>query len=313
MTSELPTQDEVLSWFDRYSNWSRFGEDDEAGTLNFLTPARRGAAAALVRDGAAVSCAWPIEPVPAVDQTLGPPMRHMLGTGEGLGAEPRYAGAAEWIGFAFHGYTITHLDSLAHMFWDGRMYGDRPAATVGVRDGARACDVMPAAAGGIVGRGVLLDAAAEAGRDWMDPGEYVTPADLARIEARQGVEVGPGDIVLLRTGYGRRKRERGPDDTAAVGRAGWHVACIPWLHERDVAVIGADTAQDVHPCGYEAFRSPVHSIGIVAMGLWLIDNCDLEPLAAACGSRARWTFLLTVNPLPLVGVTGSPVNPVALF
>ena len=97
------------------------------------------------------------------------------------------------------------------------------------------------------------------------------------------------------------------------GRAGWHVACAPWLAAREVAVIGADTAQDVAPSGYPDLRSPLHLVGIVAMGLWLIDNCDLEALAVACARRDRWAFHLTVAPLRLTGVTGSPVNPLATF
>ncbi len=148
---------------------------------------------------------------------------------------------------------------------------------------------------------------------WLEPGEGVFPADLEAAEARQGVRVGPGDAVLLRTGYGRRQREQGPDETARVGRAGWHVACLPWLFERDVALIGCDTAQDVHPSGYPSMRSPMHAIGIVAMGLWLLDNCDLEPLASTCARLGRFEFFFQLAPLRLVGATGSPVNPLALF
>jgi kynurenine formamidase len=124
--------------------------------------------------------------------------------------------------------------------------------------------------------------------------------------------VGAGDVVLLRTGYGRKLRQHGPDAVGTVGRAGWHAACLPWLHQRQVAAIGADTAQDVIPSGY-TMRNPVHLVGIVAMGLWLIDNCDLEPLAAACRRHGRWEFLFTLAPLRLTGGTGSPVNPLAVF
>jgi kynurenine formamidase len=313
VTHPLPTQDEVISWFERLSNWGRWGPDDRLGTLNHLTPERRVAAARLVEDGEAVSCGWDIDPAPRVDQPFGPPLRHMLSTGEGLPATPRGAGAAEWIGLTFHGYSVTHLDSLAHMFWDGRMYGGRPADEVRVRDGATVNDVVPAGTAGMAGRGVLLDAARQRGVDWLEPGEHVTPDDLEAIEAAQDVRVGPGDLVLLRTGYGAKLRRHGPDDVGRVGRAGWHVACAPWLAEREVAVIGADTAQDVHPSGYPDLRSPLHLVGIVALGLWLIDNCDLEALASACARRGRWAFHLSVAPLRLVGVTGSPVNPLATF
>lgn len=307
-----PSEDEVLSYFDKLSNWGRWGPDDQRGTLNLVTPAKRREAAALVESGEAVSCAWEIDPRPQRDQVFGPPQRFMLGTGQGLPEEPRWAGASEYIGLVFHGYSVTHLDALSHYFWDGRMYNGVDAAEVGSRAGAQV-HAMSAIETGVVTRGVLLDVAAARDVDWLEPGEGVFPDDLAEAERRQNVRVEPGDAVLLRTGYGRRKREQGPDETARVGRAGWHVACLPWLRERDAALIGCDTAQDVHPCGYEALRSPVHAVGIVAMGLWLLDNCDLEPLAARCREHSRYAFLFSLAPLRLAGATGSPVNPLALF
>ncbi len=308
----IPTEAELLTWFETLSNWHRFGKDDERGTLNLIDDAKRLEASRLVRDGISISCAWEIDPRPAADHVFGSPERTMRGTGEDLPAAPRYAGASERVGFVFHGYAITHLDSLAHYFWDGRMYGGRPASGVTKADGATT-NAITAAASGITTRGVLLDVAALRGVDWLEPGDGVLPEELEAAETRAGVRAGAGDAVLLRTGYGRKKRERGPDRVQEVGRAGWHAACLPWLRERDVALIGADTAQDVHPCGYPSFRSPIHAIGIVAMGLWLLDNCDLEALASTCARLGRSEFMLTVSPLRLSGATGSPVNPIALL
>jgi kynurenine formamidase len=141
----------------------------------------------------------------------------------------------------------------------------------------------------------------------------VSPSDLEAAEDRQGVRVDEGDVLLLRTGYGRKVRDQGPDEVAKVGRAGWHAACLPWLHERGVAMIACDTAQDAIPSGYPALRNPIHAVGIVAMGLWLLDNCDLEGLAQNCDGLGRWEFLFTLAPLRWVGATGSPANPIATF
>ncbi len=172
---------------------------------------------------------------------------------------------------------------------------------------------MTALPDGVTTRGMLLDVARVRGVRWLEPGEGVFPDDLEAAEQLAGVRVEAGDAVLLRTGYGARKLERGPDAVRAVGRAGWHAACLPWLHERDVALIGCDTAQDVHPSGYPSMRSPVHAIGIVAMGLWLLDNCNLEELAATCQRLGRHEFQLQLAPLRIAGATGSPVNPIALL
>jgi kynurenine formamidase len=307
-----PSEAEVLAYFKALSNWGRWGEQDQLGTLNHITLAHRRRAAALVLAGEAVSCAWEIDVRPQADQVFGPPQRYMLSTGQGLTDSPRWAGASEFVGLVFHGYSVTHLDALSHYFWDRRMYNGVDAAEVTSREGARR-HAMSALEAGVVTRGVLLDVAKVRNVRWLEPGEGVFPEDLEAAEEQQGVRVESGDAVLLRTGYGRRKREHGPDATAQVGRAGWHVACLPWLHERGVALIGCDTAQDVHPSGYAGLRSPVHAVGIVAMGLWLLDNCDLEPLAARCGADERYAFLFSLAPLRIAGATGSPVNPLALF
>ena len=307
---EPPTEAEVLGYFETLSNWNRWGPDDELGTLNHITPAARRAAAALVREGLTVSCAWDIETTPRADQLFGTPQRYMLATGRDPLALGRGGTAVEVTSFAFHGVTITHLDGLSHMFWDGRMYNGRPAGLVTAAGGA-GHHAVTAFRDGIVTRGVLMDVPALDGRPWLDEGEGVFPEHLEAAEARQGVRVRAGDAVLLRTGKGRRLREEAERPPRSAG--GWHAASLPWLHEREAAVIGADTAQEAGGPGYDAVPMPVHLIGVTAMGLPLIDNCDLEALAEACERLGRWEFLFCVQPLPMQGGTGGAVNPVAVF
>ena len=116
--------------------------------------------------------------------------------------------------------------------------------------------------------------------------------------------------MFLRTGYGRYRHETGHawTDTAHMTQAGWHASCMPWLHEHDVAYIGADTAQDAEPTGYENIFMPVHTIGIVAMGLWLVDNCDLEACAATAERLQQWDFLMSLGPVRFEGTSGSPAE-----
>jgi kynurenine formamidase len=145
----------------------------------------------------------------------------------------------------------------------------------------------------------------------LEPGQGVFPDDLEEAERRQGVRVRSGDAVLLRTGYGRVRHEAG----AAIGftQAGWHASCLPWLHEREVALIGADTPQDVQPSGYDDVLMPVHAVSLVAMGLWMLDNCDLEMCATTAAELGQWDFQLAVAPVRFAGTSGSPVNPIATF
>ena len=313
----IPTEADVLAMMDALSNWGRWGEDDQLGTLNYVTPAVRRSAAGLVREGVSVSCAWDIENVHQPDHAMGTPQRFMVATGESAAAiaeagVSRMGGAMEFFGLVYHGYAITHLDGLCHIFWDGQMYNGKPARLVNATGGATQLPITELR-DGIVTRGVLLDVAAVRGVDWMAPGEGVFPEDLEAAEARQGVTVREGDAVLLRTGYGRRKREVGREALLETGFPGWHAACLPWLHERGVAVIGADTATDVNPSGYDALRIPVHAVGIVHMGLWLMDNMQLEDVATAANRFGRHEFQFVLSPLRIIGGTGSPANPLAIF
>jgi len=216
----------------------------------------------------------------------------------------------ERLGILFHGNTITHVDSPCHIFWDGKMYNGRPHSLVGAETGS-AWGAVTAAANGIVTRGVLLDVAKVRDVPSLEPGDGVFPGDLEEAERRQGVRVRPGDAVLLRTGYGRVRHEAGP--SGEFTQAGWHASCLPWLHERGVALIGADTPTDVQPSGYDALAMPVHTVGLVAMGLWLLDNCDLEACATSAAELGQWDFQLAIAPVRFAGTSGSPVNPIATF
>lgn len=329
MTSELPrdqapSEQELLGYFDALSNWGRWGPDDSLGTVNHITDQYRAQAAGLIRSGVVVSCGWPIEAGPSAGDEPGaaPPQRFMLRTGQGLAdpdrvprdgiaLEDRMGGAAEYLGYSPHGYRITHLDGLSHIFWDRRMYNGRPAERVSAHSGAAEHDIT-AVGGGIVTRGILIDAARHRGVPWLEPGQAVDDAEVRAILSGAGLEVRTGDALLLRTGYGRKRRERG-NDVAGGGHAGWHASCLPSLHAWGVSLLGADTAQDVTPSGYPAVRVPVHAIGIVAMGMPLLDNADLEELSRQCELHRRAEFFLTVAPLAFAGSTGSAVNPLAIF
>jgi hypothetical protein len=315
---------ELLRYFTTLSNWGRWGDDDSKGTLNHITDAHRARAAALVSRGIVVSCAWPIDPGPSAADAPGaiPPQRFMLRTGQGL-ADPgqlppdgvaradRMAGAMEYLGYGAHGYRITHVDGLSHIFWDRRMYNGRPAERVSAPQGAVEHDIT-AMHGGIVTRGILVDAARHRGVPWLMPGEGVSDTELRAILAAARIEVSQGDALFLRTGYGRKRHEQGPDAPSG-GQPGWHASCLPSLHGWGVSLLGADTAQDVTPSGYPGLRLPVHAVGIVAMGMPLLDNADFEELARQCELQQRWEFFLTVAPLPFTGSTGSAVNPLAIF
>jgi non-ribosomal peptide synthetase component F len=123
------TERDVIAMMDRLSNWGRWGAEDELGTINLITPEKRRRAAALVADGHSVTCARPIGTDITADTTF-QPLRFMVDSGEGRDTAPaervlQRRGASQFIGMVFHGYTITHVDTPAHYFGQGKIYNGR--------------------------------------------------------------------------------------------------------------------------------------------------------------------------------------------
>jgi kynurenine formamidase len=306
---EVPTSTALDEMYETLKNWGRWGADDQRGALNHLTDARRAAAARLVHSGESISLARDLGTEPSPENPH-PAQHHMLASGDARDSSgiPGYEAARDHIALDVHGLFTTHVDALSHMFVRGEMFGGRPASDVR-SDGALSNTVL-SMADGVVGRGVLLDVPRALGRDFLDIGEVVTVSDLLAAEAAQGVEVGPGDVLLVACGRdARRTAKKGFD-----GFSGLHAECLPWLYEREAAVLGSDGISDPMPfVGTPDWPFPVHQIGITAIGLHLIDNMALTQLGARCAEARRWEFLFTMGPLRIPGGTGCPVNPVAVL
>jgi kynurenine formamidase len=157
-----------------------------------------------------------------------------------------------------------------------------------------------------------LDVPRARGVEFLEPGEPIFVDDLERAESEGGVGVESGDIVLVRTGRWRAREVRGARPPGE-GLAGLDASCLPWLHEHGVAALGCDGVSDVLPSRVADAALPIHSVAIVAMGLHLLDNLQLDDLATACRAEKRIEFQLTIAPLVLDRGTASPVNPIALF
>jgi kynurenine formamidase len=305
-----PSQDEVLDYFKSLSNWGRWGDDDEAGTLNLITPQRTAHASSLVTEGLSISCSRPLSPKP--ERYVGYEYTHrMNASGEAAPAHgPGHA--TDWFGLSFHGFEHTHLDSHSHLFWDGLMYNGRSSKLCTTARGALFGGVE-AALNGVIGRGIMFDGPRFRNKPWLEAGDAVMPAELDASFAGQGIDPGPGDILWVRTGRDAAEAAGAAYDQGADGSPGLSAACLPWLREKDIAVVLCDVANDVRPSPYEMVPDPVHLVGIVAMGLWLVDNARMAELARACARTGRYEFLSVIVPLALRRATGSPVNPIAVF
>jgi kynurenine formamidase len=295
--------------FDSVKNWGRWGEGDDRGTLNYISPDKVRQAAALVREGLSISMALP------VNTTIGPdnpkPALHHMCTGHEGPEVPSVA--TDFFGTQIHGNCHTHLDALSHIAYRDRLYNGLPAHAV-TTAGAQSLDVT-AYASGLVGRGVLIDIPRLRGVAWVEPGEAVTAAEIATAEDARNVTLGEGDILVFRTGHHRRRLEHGPWDnsSAGQGRAGLDLTAIRMLHERRVAAFLPDGDGETVPSPVSGVSRPIHALQIAAMGMAAGDNLNLEDIAAACASRNRYEFLVVASVLRIPGATGSPCNPIAIL
>jgi kynurenine formamidase len=300
----VPTVAEYQAYKERFSNWGRWGADDQRGTLNHVTPEVRRGAAALVREGRSISLANPLAtaavlPGPRNSQ----PAEHRMSIGNG--------GCGDYIGVSYHGFVNTHVDALCHIFTeDGRLYGGRPSSDV-TTAGARS-NAVDRWRDGIVTRGVLYDVVRHRGVAHVTADAPVHAWELEDVSEAQGVEPRAGDAVLVRMG-GPAFWAANPEFEPPWQAPGLHASALEFLYDHDAALLGWDLMEAPGQDEYRAHSLPIHSVAIPHMGLALLDNANFEALAASCAELGRFEFLLTIAPLVVIGGTGSPVNPIALL
>ncbi|MFD2470050.1 cyclase family protein [Amycolatopsis silviterrae] len=284
------------------SNWGRWGADDELGTLNLITDEVRERAGREVRSGRSVSLAVPIQPLPVLSGPFpprtaeeSPVQQMMLYTGS-----PALA-YAEAMTVTNHHVLSTHLDALAHIPQDGQVYPGRPA-NESVTMGGVVHGSTTAFAAGIVTRGVLLDF----GADGPVPADHaITARDLDAAEERFGVRVESGDALVARFGWVQTRYRGNP-------MPGMTVDAVRWMHDRGVSLYAGDLS-DAYPPVQPGVPPAMHGVALPRMGMPLIDAVDADELAAVCAELGRYSFLFVAAPPRILGLTGVPVNPVAIF
>jgi kynurenine formamidase len=272
--------------------WGRWGADDERGALNRLTPEATLRGLATVRSGTAVSLAVPLKAGQGPIAGRRAPLQHFMVRDGGDYA----AGLAErGFGFAddcvvLSTHANTHLDALAHVWQDRRMWNGHPADLVTSR-GAQRCGIDRV--GPVVTRGIVADLAGPAG-PCRDDQHAVTADELRDAVQATQCQPEPGDALLVRTGWLSR----------------WQPDCADWIDDQGFVLVGADNiAVEAGPSPDPDDAAPLHVELIRNRGIYLMELLDLEDLV----TWQRPEFLLVIAPLPLVGGVGSPVNPVAVL
>ena len=306
--AQTPTQiprDTFVAWMSRLSNAGRWGAQDQLGTLNLITPAKRRTAAQGVRDGLSISLARDL--VAGPDSNAIRPMRFGLIVSR---MDSTTTAALDSVVLLAHGYIYSHMDALSHFLFHDQMYNGFGRDQL-VPEGAKKLGIEAMQAG-IVTRGVLIDVPRLRGIPYLPNGDAVLPADVELWEKRSGVRIEAGDVVLIRTGRGARVDATGPWRVVA-NASGPHPSLAAWLKSRGVAALGSDVANEVAPSVVPGFANPMHLLSLIALGMPLMDDLDLETLAKESAARSRSTFLFVAAPLRIRGGTGSPVNPLAIF
>ncbi|MFJ9173724.1 cyclase family protein [Streptomyces sp. NPDC102360] len=284
------------------SNWARWGDDDQFGTLNLIDAAARVRAAAEVREARHVSLARSVDPVP-------------LTTGLGPVASPAMmpAGVLQMVNFNgakplaltdslvinTHNAALTHLDAVSHMPVDDHIYPGVPVQEAVTPTGVTHGSAEPFTAG-ILTRGVLLDLAPEGGS--LPADRHIGGADLDAALARTGASFSSGDALVLRGGW---------DVNRPLGQPvpGLDLSAVRWMDEHGVSVYVGDIGDRRPP----EFPMPVHQVALARLGLPLVDAAGLDDLAEVCASLGRWTFMLVLAPPRITRTTGLVVNPLAVF
>jgi putative cyclase len=312
------TFEQVVAMEQSLSNWGRWGRDDERGTLNLVTPEKTKAALGLVKAGTVVSLARFASLEKTIDDFNFGPTKHEMWYG--LAGPPKPGetrGALDTVSYGLHDGTNSHLDALCHytLLRNGKVvvYNGHPSAT---EEGCskNAIDRMGP---GFATRAVLVDMPLLKGVEWLDPHAPIYPEDLEAWEKFANVKIGSGDAVLIRTGRWALRAAKGPWPQAREA-AGLHASVMPWLKERDIALLGSDAVNDVQPSGIvggsgEAANRPVHLISIAVMGMPLVDNGYFEDAAREAATRKQWEFFMTVQLTGLTGGTATNFNALGIF
>ena len=301
--------------FTALSNWGRWGEDDQIGTLNHVTPADVVAAAKLIRRGKIFALGIPLGasgPQRGLFGRRWNPIHTMLATGTDAlaGRQQRLHYADDALNMPIQ--SATHWDALGHIFYHDKMYNGHHASAVDSNGLSRLG--IEHAKDRLVGRGVLLDIARFKGVDALRDGEGISNDDLDACAEAQGVAIGRGDFVLVRTGQMEACIARGEWGGYAGGDApGLKFESCYWLHDREVAGVCSDTwGVEVRPNETSDVNQPWHWVVIPAMGLYMGEMFNLKELGQDCAEDKVYEFFFCGAPLVIPGATGSPINPQAI-
>jgi kynurenine formamidase len=303
---------------ERNKQWGRWGEDDEIGTLNNVTPEMVEAAAKLVKGGRVFSLALdlnkdgPQRPRPTSRRFN--PIHVMLRSGVDC-CSPTFKGNGVFSSDDMVTMPLqcaTHWDALSHIFYYDKMWNGHDARLVS-NTGAAKCGIEKTQSR-MVGRGVLLDIPGHLNLRWLPDGFGIGVDLMEECARRQGVAIGAGDFLLVRTGQMDRCLDEGAWGEFAGGDApGLAFETADWLRRKDLAAVATDTwGVEVRPNEVSGVSQPLHWVALPMIGLSFGEMFRLGELAKDCAEDGTYEFFFCGAALPFTGAVGAPVNPIAV-
>jgi len=317
---------------EKVRNWGKWGDSDQIGTLNYITPEKITAASRLVKRGRSFPLCAPYD-------ADGPwsgsffrrnPIRLMIVHGGDENITDHLEGYAGSLSEAFKAMYAgpmrfaddvivmnlqsgTQWDALSHVWYDHKLYNGYPASAVTGLGATKNGIEKVAERGQVVTRGVLLDVAGKNGLKHLAPNTIVTPDELEATAKAEGIAVEQGDVVLVRTGWWGRFLETRNGEAFLTGSPGLSWRCAEWLHAKKAAAVAVDNvAVEVAPAEIEGTGLLFHMLALREMGLMLGEIWALDELAADCAQDKVYEFMLVAQPLLIPGAVGSPVAPLAI-
>lgn len=307
VSSEKKIYDEL---FKELSNEGKWGDKDKKGTVNYIDNSKILSALKLPKKGISVSLSFDITQdstqINHSDFDDITKYNHQASSVEFRG----YDWATDNYSISYHGFTVSHMDGLAHLGQGGKLYNGYDASNI-TPQGFKELGIE-AFNGGIMSKGVLIDIPLLYGKEYLDAGTKITINDILNFEEKHNIKIEKGDVVLIRTGRWSEKSTKGDSDYSKLS-AGLDYKIASLLYERKASVLGSDGTNDVQPSGIPEEGSPVHKLTLVSMGMPLLDNLNLEEISKEAKKQNKWEFFISVQPLRFKGGTGSPVNAIALF
>lgn len=313
-----PLMGELLK--DAPKNWGKWGDDDEVGSLNYLTAEHIVGSVGAIRQGKVFTLQVPMAN-PAGDPVwpgrVGAQRYMVIDKGHYLaGKGPSFPGGLEYADDFMTCFLqgSTQYDALGHTWYDDEIWNGYDAkTTIG---GLAKASVFPIATKGVVGRGVLLDMARYREKEVLDKGETFTHEDLMACAQKQGTDIQKRDILVIRTGwigkFYKVSREEFYEGFSEPGLT-YSPELVKWFQDMEIPNLVTDTiANEVTADPVSGVVLPLHAALMRNLGITLTEIAWLDDLAADSAEDKQYTFLYVAAPLKIVSATGAPVNPIVI-